>query len=227
MATPLNIYSYVADVDKDTMFHYLVYVIAITSLVVYVNPNPLIFSAIPIALALVLIVNDKKVSDVSNLNEVLRYRMISLNPSPKYFHLSVDAINFFYNIRDDVGLYHNKAFPDILIATDDLLHLLYDMRIGVTDCSNDIDVAKDLKDAALNHLNSIFLSIPIGHFTYGKLEEGIYNFQLVLTRIIDEMTDTCMKSIRDGGINARTRFPETYDGPKPNDDSHKIQFHEY
>ena len=57
------------------------------------KPSALVLASSVIAIFLVLILNEKRLSKISSLNEELAYKLESLFPIPKYFHTDVNVIN--------------------------------------------------------------------------------------------------------------------------------------
>lgn len=213
MAIELGLYEYISNINRNNIFKYITIAMSIVALTSYIKPSPLVLVGLVIASIVIAIINDRRVSNITDLNEELDFKLSSLFPQPNFFHLNVNAINFFHDFQD-LRAYNKQSYTDALVATDNMLRLLHDMRIGIMDCANHIEVAKDFKDNALNYINSLFLSIPNTRVTVDKLERGLKNFQLILTRIIDEMNNICTKDIKERGINVKTRFPDMYDGPK-------------
>jgi len=214
MSSEIGLYDYFSSIPREVLFKYIIISVFIISLVSFIRPSYVFLVGVIVAIVTVVFFNDKRVSGVSDLNEELEYKLNSLFPKPQYMHLNINAINFFYNFKD-LGSYNNQAYSDALVATDNMLRLLSDFRTGsLLDCSNHIDVAKDLKDASLNHINSLIHSFPSSRVTQDKHERGLENFQLILTRIIDEMNGICLSDIEERGINVNTRFPYAHDGPK-------------
>lgn len=214
ITTELGFYDYVSNINRKTLFRYIVIAVFIIALVSFIAPSPIFLAGLSVAIIILTFVNDKRVSESLDLNEELEYKLNSLFPRPEFFHLNVNAINFFHDFKD-LGAYNKQAYSDALDATDNMLRLLFDFRTGsLLDCANHIEVAKDFKDSALNHIDSLFHSFPLTRVTEDKHKRGLENFQLILTRIIDEMNEICSLDIKERGINVRTRFPDIYDGPR-------------
>lgn len=189
------------------IFNLLVVYVLITSTIMFVEPSLYFILGSIIAIISVVLLNQNESVKKTDLNAEIEFKLDSLPVKTEYLYLNVNAINFFYNIRD-LGEFNKRIYEDSIEAVDNMLHLLSDMRTGVKNCSNTIDIATGLKRLALNNMNSLILLKLEDEVLREKHKTTFKKFHLILIRIIDEMKKICTKQIKKEPLNWSVRYPK-------------------
>jgi len=221
----LGLYDYINDIDRPVLFKYVSVIIVSMAVSSIVSFSFATVVGLVVGIVIVLFMNDKEQYQTTSLNKQLEDKLGSIFPVPEYFHLDINIISFFHDIQD-LGSYNKQAYNDAVEHTDELLHKLSDLRKGATDCANEISIMVDQKSLAVNHITSLFESIPANSVLWNKHSDAVSKFQLLLERIMDEAKSLCDKKIKEEGISVRTRFYDQYVGPKPMDSKYKDKFYQ-
>ena len=210
------LYNYIQSIDKISLFKYIIYSIVIFFITTrIIKPNFLYIIALIISLIVIYYMHDKKKSTLGFINERLEFMMNSIIPKPKYFHLDSDIVVLFYNIQE-FRIYNPHSYDNAVKSVDHILHIEQDIELGVYHCAENIDIVKDQKEKALNHLQSVIHSNPHNSVSEGKLKTAVDKLHLYLERHVDKMIDMCNKVYKDRGINIDTKMLYKK-GPKAND----------
>ena len=134
---------------------------------------------------------------------------------PSYLHHDADIINFLFFILD-FREYNPTAFLEIVKSIDHLLKIEDDVKIGVQECAENLEIANKFKNLAMNHMQSFIYTLPSAKVTNNKMKESMKRLQLLSRRHIDTVFRICKESQRKNGLNYRSR-PLYNGGPRPND----------
>lgn len=240
----MGLYDYINQIEKKTMFTYMVVFIIIMFLFKLIQPTFLHFFALITALVVIYYMNDKKITTLNSVNRELEFRLKSLIPKPEYFHLDSDLVVLFYNIKE-YRIYNREAYDNALKSVDNLLHVKQDLETGVLyRCGENVEIAEDMALKAINHLHSIIHKVPTSenipedNFDAGqpyasgtnptkKLMAAIDKLHLILKQHVDDMKNRCNKQQREvTGININTKFFYKK-GPRPNDTTNDDKYDFY
>lgn len=210
------IYNYIRKIDSNATFIYLsiiVFIIYIVSKII----KPSMYNIIGLIFGIIIVyyLNDKNKTTLGYLNEQIETRMLSLRPKPSYFHLDTDIIDIFYNTRD-FRKYHREGYDNALMCTDNLLSIVYSVKLGVNDCFRNYDIAREQYEKAMNHYQSIIHHLPTQKVLLDKYQTSMNILQLLLRRHIDDIYKNCEETQVEKGINNRTELRYNT-GPKAND----------
>lgn len=130
--------------------------------------------------------------------------------SPKYLHNSVDIINLLYDILD-IREYSPNVYLNIVENIDILLKLQEEFANsgGLDQCTENLEVAKDHMNLALNNMQSFIYSIPSNKFVDRKFSHRLQRLQLLLLRITDSLYRSC--KLQDLNLNTY-RKPSNVNG---------------
>lgn len=146
--------------------------------------------------------------------------------SPKYLYNSVDIINLLYDILD-IREYSPNVYLGIVENVDILLKLQEEFEnykklnsgSGTLDqCTENLEVAKDHMNLALNNMQSFIYSIPSNKFVDRKFSKSLERLQVLLLRITDNLYRSC--KLQDSNLNTYRKPSNVnghYTGPRGND----------
>lgn len=136
---------------------------------------------------------------------------------PKYLHNSVEIIEVLYDLLD-LRDYSPSAYLQIVQNVDVLLKIQEDAQLNLDQCTENLDVAKDHSNLALNNLQSFVYSIPSNRVVNTKLSMNLKRLQLLLLRITDSIYRKCKE--QDSNLNTYRKPANVngfYTGPRGND----------
>jgi len=214
------IYDTLSKIDNETLFRYLGVMVAVVYVLTKViDPSAMVIVGLIMGGLVVYYLNDKKTALADDFNKDMEYKLKRLRPRPEYFHLDIDVIEIFYNIRE-MRQYNQDSYDKALMTADNLLHLKDDVvNKGVEDCKANIDVARDMMNNSVNYLHSTIFTTPLQKVTTDKLTKAVEELHLVLRRIVDDMVEVC-----------RVQYPNLYvenEGERPHDPRADPRFHFY
>ena len=215
------------NLDPDNLFQFLAIIVVtvflFTRLRISMN---MIFGLITGLLVVYFIYDRKQVENASNLDK-LKIKQALIRPKPENFDGHPELVEFFYSIRDFFD-YNPQAFRRVVKNVDAFLKILHDIRMGVRYCQQNMDVAKDKMDHALNHLHSIIFKLPVNKMIQDKLFRATEELQLILTNYQMEMIKICNLQLKERGYNVERGYTH-FGGARPYDHflDHKYSFKIY
>lgn len=172
-------------------------------------------AGVVLGFAIIGLLEDRNRSNIRNFNREFEVKLSQIIPRPEYFHIDVNVIDLFDNVRD-FKAYNGEAWTQMIKATDNVLRLHSDMRKGLANCVDHIETARMFKDNAVNHFHSFIMSIPSNPVLDEKFKKNIARFELLLRRHIDDMYRICKKQSEKQGWSIHRR-PLIDFGPRPDD----------
>lgn len=179
--------------------------------------------AVIVALFIMFYDNETLKNDTKNDNIDLHYKLVSLlekenYPTPSYFYLEPDIINFFYDIRD-FRIYNRDSYLGAIKHTDTVLKLKSQLRndyryamyqkpggwqnFGIPDKTKIqyniknhkaiLESAEQASELAVNYIHSFAVSLPGGIYV-DKHKRALDKFHILMKRILDGIHDVCKKS---------------------------------
>lgn len=135
----------------------------------------------------------------SSDKDQLEIKLKLIYPPPQYFDIHPDLVRYFYNIREFRN-YNPPAYDTALHAVDDFIHIYRDIvDAGVIDCDQNVDVAVNLIQKAVNNIHSVIFTTPIASVTHDKLERSLEVLYSILKNYLDEMVSVCNDQYRKTG----------------------------
>lgn len=227
------VYDYISKTTNENTFR--AFVIAVIILTIFTTVFPLDIrhiSAILIAVALVFLTEDRDRSNIDTFNKDLEFKLNTIKklireskqaePSPmttqeflddpKNLHLDPDLINLFFNIQD-FHKYNPNAFWLLIKACDNVLQLHEDLKKGVLNCAENLEVMQKFANSALNHYHSFVFTSPSNKVTDNKFNRNQKRLQVLLRRKLDDGYRLCKKQYKETGLNINTRVIQN-SGPR-------------
>ena len=96
-----GIYNYLSEITATEWFEYgVVMVLVVFMITRIIKPTWMQLVAIAIGLIFIFYRTDKKRSTTDRAYTEIELRLKELYPKPENFHMDVDIINFYYNMKD-------------------------------------------------------------------------------------------------------------------------------
>jgi hypothetical protein len=194
--------------------------------------------AIAVALFIIFYDNESNKTNLENDNISLHYKLKCLlknekYPTPSYFYLEPDIINFFYDIRD-FRIYNRDSYLNSIRCVDNVLKLKLELEndykyamypkpegwqnFGTpvktkieTNIKNHkaiMESAEKMSELAINYIHSFSVSLPGGIYI-DKHKRALEKFHILMKRILDDILRECKNYSSDPMIG------QSYGLPKP------------
>lgn len=210
----LGLSNYISNIDSNDKLRYSLVLIGSLFFSVYMlNGDTKHLLGLLIGVSLILFLNDKKISDKSDINRDLELKLHLLDKdTPLYFHLDPNIINLFFSIKD-FKTHNPKAFIQAMKTTDNVLHLKSDMENNLENPVQTFQIAQMMASRSLNHMQSFIFSIPKSSVFKNKYQQVLDRHHILLKRNLDFMFNRCKELTTD--INNSTIFITDYNMQQP------------
>lgn len=211
----LGVYKYIRDVDKQDKIKYIIVIIALVYVnTILVKSKISHFMGLMIGIMIIVIMNDKKLSQSDDINRSLEIKLKLLDQTmPQYFHLDSNMINLFFSIKD-FKQYNEDAYRKALKLTDNVLHLKFDMeKDSIVNYVESFEIAYMMTQKALNYMQSFIITIPSNKVMHKKFQAVLERHHILLKRNLDYMFDRCKELTKD--IDHTTKFITDYGFQQP------------
>lgn len=207
-----SIYVALAAINSKNMFLYII--ITLVTLLFFNYLNIKFKSVIGILMGIFIsyIVYNKKDLDLSTFKDQLKIKLELIRPKPKHFGPYPELIEFFYSIRD-FEKYNQDVFTRCINTVDQLLLIYEGIKIGIVDCKLNVDIIKDKKRAALNHLHSLIFNTENNRLVEKKLKKALIELHKILNNYEKDMVNICNQQIKDYGYSVNKSYIHPI-GPK-------------
>jgi hypothetical protein len=211
----VGIYNYINDIDRDSLLIYVSVLISIIFLLSFVEMKSNFIVAFVIGIIVVYFLNEKRRATESGEMGELELKLTRIFPPPDYFYMDAGIVELTYDIQEYKG-YNEKSYTAMIKHIDNVLHLRLDIERGVKHCEATVDLAKQERDDAINHLHSIIYKTPSNSEFENKLKKSLQSLQYILQLHIDYMIKSCNNRYKKSGPNIYNK--EIYQNqPKPID----------
>jgi hypothetical protein len=194
----IGLFEYISDIGPTEWLEYGV-VIVITMFLItrIIKPSWLQLVALAIGCIFVFYRSDKRKTTNATLFTELEIRLQELQPKPQNFHIDADLINLYYNTKD-FRQYHSEGYDGSLVATDNMLKIVTEIEGGVYHCAENLQIARDQMNKALNHYQTIIFGIPSDLVFQRKHKRALNALHVLLRRHIDKLTEVCIAQTGSG-----------------------------
>ncbi len=188
-----GIYNYLSDITPTEWVEYGVIVVFAMFLITRViQPTWMQLVAVAIGLMFVFYRTDRRKSTTDRAYTELKLRLRELTPKPENFHVDVDVLNFYYNMKD-FRKFHPEGYDESLVAVDNMLKLVTEMEGGVYHCKENLDIIKDELNKAMNHFQTIIFKLPSDIMYQRRHKRALNALHVILRRHVDNMVKLCNK----------------------------------
>jgi hypothetical protein len=205
-------YNYINKIQPSDMLFYLVLIMSMVLLSDYIPWMLKDVMGLGMGLVLVYYLHEgKRATHVDRL-KTTEIHMEQIIPKPKYFHQDANFIEFAYNMLS-YRIYNKEAFTKMIQSIDHFLEIWIDIENpALQNCAETYEIAVDMKNTALNELQSLIHSIPLDDklILSTKLMNAIKTLQLYLQRHLDEMAEICNARTEAKGWNMFTKKIDKY-----------------
>ena len=132
-----------------------------------------------------------------NTDELLRRAGIrvdrvdnSITYIPQHLYKDPDLVQFLYSILD-FREYNHPVFLDMVWTLDNLIALHEEIKVGVSNCTSQVQEARKYADLALNHYHSFRLSLPVIPIVATKFENKQKRLHTLVLRHTDAIYRLC------------------------------------
>lgn len=195
-----SIFVKLSNINSKHLFQYLSILFLSVSFLNYIDIGFKAVIGIILGLTICYIIYDKRLLDVNSYNEQLFLKLQLIKPYPKYFKNYPELIEFFYSIRDFYD-YNYQAFTNCIKHMELFLIIYQDIKSGVINCSQNIDIIRNKKKNILNHLHSIIFNMPDNKIIEKKLKKAMTELNKILNMYENDMINICNKQINDNGYS--------------------------
>jgi hypothetical protein len=153
------ILSYLDEISRKDKFTYILLILVIILFVYRINLNWTVWIGLFIGLFFVYYLNEQNAvqlnSDADQLWSILKGPLLN---KTKYFITDPPFIRW---VNDVSELKKNNVvgFNNTIMSLDRLLKLIYEIKLGVTQCKENLDLIHDLKVKALNQFHSMVYNL--------------------------------------------------------------------
>ena len=127
--------------------------------------------------------------------------MKEIEPPVKYFFMDANIIKLVNEIKE-FNDWNPTAFEQMIRNIDSFLKLTYEMELGLINCSNSVDVLRDLMIRAMNHFQSIIHKTPHQRMLQSKFITALKRMHIYLQRHMDKSIDLCNEYSKNSGHQA-------------------------
>ena len=178
----MTLYSYLSDIKTTEWVEYGALVVFVMFLVTWViKPTWLQLVALAIGVLLVFYRTDKRRTTTDRAYTELEYRLKELYPKPENFHIDVEVLNFYFNMKD-FRKYHSEGYDESLVATDNMLKIVTEMEGGVYNCAENLQIVRDQMNKAMNHFQTIVFRLPTDIMIQRRHKRALNALHVILRR---------------------------------------------
>jgi len=199
-----GVYDFIKNLEPIQLFYYVCIIVASLLVFQFLEITITHISAIIIALIIIFYLDKKNKREQKTQMDNIYLKLNMIRPKPKYFYMDSDIILLIDDIKE-YREYNLVAYSNLIYALDNFLEIVHDIRLGVKDIEDNIDVAMHQKRISIDNLQSMLFEIPVDRMLEYKLEKAIYNLDLMLQRHIDKMIHIQQNKIEMEGYNNRTK----------------------
>jgi hypothetical protein len=165
---------------------------------------------------IVLFLNEKRRSTtITRMNE-LELKMNSIFPQPKYFYLDSGIVELIYSIREFKN-YNPLAFNKLIRILDDFLELTLEIEKNIQNGFDLYENLQNLKDSALNNLQSIIYNTPSDLVAENKLDNATQSLHFILNFHLEQIRMKTNKEYEKQGPNIKNRYIYSNESPEGKD----------
>ena len=233
------------NIDKNILLLY----ISISILTLYIFTNIIQINighllALIVTIIIIIYFTDTQNTNINDFNIDMEYKLKSIlnnEPPPDHFHLDVDLINLFYDIKNDFGNSNYVSYRDAVISTNNILQIRNDLELKIcktpkstisldnfnkqqiiedNTCNSTIEnsyqnyqIASQQLTKTMNHLHSLKYNSSSDIVMTSKFHNLLKRGHLLLKRNLDIIKDIHNDSIKNK-ITSDTKFITDYDLPK-------------
>jgi hypothetical protein len=155
----MSIYKWFNGIVRSNAFWYISILVILVRIITFINVKLNLILALVVAVILIYYYQDRYVSNISDLNRELEYKLNTLPAKPKNFHIDAELIDIFYSVREFYD-YHPDAYSQAIKNIDQLLEIEREVIQGVDKCRDYYLIAMD-QYKMMNNMHSIIYKLPI------------------------------------------------------------------
>lgn len=231
---------FLEDVSKENKLFY--FVILVSSIWFFTNAfkaDIKFVIAVAVAIFIILYDDNQNKTTVENLNTGLHYKLNSLlekenHPSPKYFYLEPDMINFFYGIKD-FRIYNRDSYLRAIKSIDDLLKIKLELENdyryveepklsgwqnfgdkpkakienNIKNHKGMFEIAEISGQKAINYIHSFAIALPEGVYSQ-KHKKSLERIHILVKKVLDDILRTCKKYSSDPMLGQTYGLPKAH-----------------
>lgn len=202
MIGPMGLYNYLTSVTSTEWLEYGIVIVFIMFLITKViRPTSLQVLALIIGFVFVFYRADRRRSTTDAAYTELTLRIKELYPKPENFHIDVDIMNFYYNMKD-FRKFHSEGYDESLVAVDNMLKIVTEMESGVYNCKENLDIVKDQMNKAMNNFQAIIFKLPSDMVYQRRHKRALNALHILLRRHVDNMSQLCIKQYGAGATES-------------------------
>lgn len=221
------ILTYLDQITRKEKFKYFLIALIVILFVYRLNLHWTIWMGIPVGLFVVYYLNEREAQELNRVGDHLWNVVKSpLLKNTKYFITDPPMIQWVNDVGD-LKKYNILEFNQMITSLDRMLKLIYDIKLGVTQCKENLDLILDLKITSLNQFHSLVYKI-----NNADLREK-YNYYLeqlgfLLNERHSQLVKMCQWYYLMKPINIDSRLDVTLmDEPTPHDTTYNPHYNFY
>jgi len=211
-----GIYNYLTNIPPQSLFIYFVIFLitfAIMNEIKFTSKHIIILVG---SILVVFLLNEKRRStSITRMNE-LELKLNSIFPKPKFFYLDSGVVELIHSMREFKN-YNPLAFNKLIRILDDFLALTLDIEKNVDNGFPLYETLQNMKDSALNNLQSIIYNTPSDLAAENKLDEATQSLHYILNFHLEQIRIKTNKKYKEDGPNINNRYIESTIGPEGKD----------
>jgi hypothetical protein len=209
----MKLYNAIEKLEAETLFKYIAVFISSIFLIGRINIGLNVILAIFIAVAIILYLEDKRVTKSETLATQHELKLNTIKPIPKNFEPYYDIVDFFFSIQDFYP-FNPPVYEEVIDNVDNFLKLYeYVKKTGVETPEKYYDIAENKKQNAVNALHSMIFKLEVDKIVTNKLDRSCKQLDEILRRYLDEMYNIYKKDIYKKGYDSTRSLINT--GPSP------------
>ena len=218
-----GIYRYLVNIPAQSIFlYFVVFLVAFTIL------NELNFTGKHIVILVgciivVFLMNERRRSTSITRMQELELKLNSIFPKPKFFYVDSGIIELIHSMREFKN-YNPLAFNKLIRILDDFLALTLDIEKNTQNGFPLYETLQNMKDAALNNLQSIIYNTPSDLAAENKLDDATESLHFILNFHLEQIRMKTNKKYEKDGPNINNRYIYSNKGPEAKDPAFNKNF---
>jgi len=204
-----NIYSFLESLNNQTLFIYILIIIACMYLFQGVIIGLNVVCSIIIAIILISYFynkrkasNDLKQEQIEMKKDIIKPKLYTIDTSKD------DIIDFLFSIQD-FYMYNQQAYEEMIDNLEVFFQIYSQITLDVSYCSYYYQIAESKKENALNSLHSIIFKLPNNRFFIDKYDRAHERLETILLKYINQMYSKCKRDLDKNGYDISKRHIDT------------------
>jgi len=160
--------------------------------------------------------NERRRSTSITRMQELELKLNGIFPKPKHFYIDSGIIELIHSMKEFKN-YNPLAFNKLIRILDDFLELTLDIEKNTENGFPLYETLQNMKDSALNNLQSIIFNTPSDLAAENKLDSATQSLHFILNFHLEQIRMKTNKKFKKDGPNINNRYIHSNIGPEGTD----------